>query len=363
MESGLPSTIVAGAPGYKQAWVRVAEGIMLRIADGRYPAGQWLPGLAQLSIDLGTSRRMAHEALSALCRVGFISHVERVGYYPGDGQPPPQEHQANAQQEVSAPSEPDVGSPKTEQDSQPPRPSLNLLNKGEWLTVGELQAALRVSKVTAYQLVRSGAVPAARVGRQYRVSTSGARAYMKAAGIPSLSQPDSEHLQGTAKCTADDPPPYKDKLLSVSEVAERFGVNRHVVEYWDRVGHLKASSRTSGGHRRWREADVVQMLNNSEEWVSDYRRNHNVSTDDIVRMRDVEGMSWTAIAAELGMTRWGIRCRYDRNKRSTDTSVTDATHKQPVSVSADPDQQANGVRPEVAWHVLLSRDGRVTGQE
>jgi excisionase family DNA binding protein len=39
----------------------------------------------------------------------------------------------------------------------------------EFLTVRELAAYLRVSVRTAYQLVYDGAVPAARVGGQYRI--------------------------------------------------------------------------------------------------------------------------------------------------------------------------------------------------
>jgi len=353
--------VVSGQPGYKEPWLKAAEGIIARMADGRYPAGAWLPGLPQLSLDLGTSTRTAHQALSELHDKGLISWVERVGYYPGNGRPPRQANPVEARREVSAPAEFETRRLDAKQDSQPPDPSLDLLNKAEWLTVAELQTALRVSRVTAYRRVRSGAIPAIRVGRQYRIAASGARAYMNIPDIPLPSQPDSEHPQGGVEGTADGPSPATEKLLSISAVAERFGVGVRTVGYWDAQGRLKASSRTSGGHRRWREEDIARVLENSGQQSLDYRRRHEIRTEDIVRMREIEGMTWTAIARELGMTRWGIRCRYDSNKRHAATSAADATHKQPVSMA--PDQPVTGVNPEAACRVLLPGAGDSTREK
>ncbi|HME14757.1 MAG TPA: helix-turn-helix domain-containing protein [Mycobacterium sp.] len=46
-------------------------------------------------------------------------------------------------------------------DSQPPRT--------QFLTVAEVAALMRVSKMTVYRLVHNGELPAVRVGRSFRV--------------------------------------------------------------------------------------------------------------------------------------------------------------------------------------------------
>ena len=43
------------------------------------------------------------------------------------------------------------------------------LNEVRFLTVAEVAAILRVSKMTVYRLVHSGEMPAVKVGRSYRV--------------------------------------------------------------------------------------------------------------------------------------------------------------------------------------------------
>ncbi|MGH2768535.1 MAG: helix-turn-helix domain-containing protein [Actinomycetota bacterium] len=42
----------------------------------------------------------------------------------------------------------------------------------EFLTVGEVARLMRVSNMTVYRLIRSGALGAVRVGNRYRVRTS-----------------------------------------------------------------------------------------------------------------------------------------------------------------------------------------------
>lgn len=49
----------------------------------------------------------------------------------------------------------------------------------DFLTVAEVAAAMRVSKMTVYRLVHSGELPAARVGRSYRVSAAAVDAYLR----------------------------------------------------------------------------------------------------------------------------------------------------------------------------------------
>jgi excisionase family DNA binding protein len=46
-------------------------------------------------------------------------------------------------------------------------------------------------------------------------------------------------------------------LMTSGEVAEYFNVHPHTVDRWDRAGRLKAALRTPGGHRRYRESDVI----------------------------------------------------------------------------------------------------------
>ena len=47
-----------------------------------------------------------------------------------------------------------------------------------FLTVAEVAAVMRVSKMTVYRLVHSGELPAVRVGRSFRVSATVVREYL-----------------------------------------------------------------------------------------------------------------------------------------------------------------------------------------
>jgi excisionase family DNA binding protein len=51
----------------------------------------------------------------------------------------------------------------------------------KFLTVAEVAAAMRVSKMTVYRLVHSGELPAVRVGRSFRVSEEAVHDYLKGA--------------------------------------------------------------------------------------------------------------------------------------------------------------------------------------
>ncbi len=48
-----------------------------------------------------------------------------------------------------------------------------------FLTVAEVAAAMRVSKMTVYRLVHSGELPAARVGRSFRVPEEAVDEYLR----------------------------------------------------------------------------------------------------------------------------------------------------------------------------------------
>ena len=49
----------------------------------------------------------------------------------------------------------------------------------KFLTVAEVAAAMRVSKMTVYRLVHSGELPAVRVGRSFRVPEDAVHTYLR----------------------------------------------------------------------------------------------------------------------------------------------------------------------------------------
>ena len=53
------------------------------------------------------------------------------------------------------------------------------LNEVTFLTVAEVAALMRVSKMTVYRLVHSGHLPAIRVGRSFRVPEQAVHAYLR----------------------------------------------------------------------------------------------------------------------------------------------------------------------------------------
>lgn len=53
------------------------------------------------------------------------------------------------------------------------------LSEVKLLTVAEVAAAMRVSKMTVYRLVHAGDLPAVRVGRSYRVSEQAVHDYLR----------------------------------------------------------------------------------------------------------------------------------------------------------------------------------------
>ena len=53
------------------------------------------------------------------------------------------------------------------------------LSDSTFLTVAEVAAAMRVSKMTVYRLVHNGDLPAVRVGRSFRVQRSAVDEYLR----------------------------------------------------------------------------------------------------------------------------------------------------------------------------------------
>lgn len=59
------------------------------------------------------------------------------------------------------------------------RPSQEVPLGGAFLTVAEVAALMRVSKMTVYRLVHAGDLPAVRVGRSFRVPEEAVRRYLR----------------------------------------------------------------------------------------------------------------------------------------------------------------------------------------
>ncbi len=55
------------------------------------------------------------------------------------------------------------------------------LREVRFLTVAEVAAVMRVSKMTVYRMVHSGGLPAVRVGRSFRVPEKAVQDYLKSA--------------------------------------------------------------------------------------------------------------------------------------------------------------------------------------
>lgn len=65
----------------------------------------------------------------------------------------------------------------------PPNPPSNSgssdLSDSQFLTIAEVAARIRVSKMTVYRIVHSGELPAVRVGRSFRVTEDDVQEYLR----------------------------------------------------------------------------------------------------------------------------------------------------------------------------------------
>ena len=59
------------------------------------------------------------------------------------------------------------------------KPDGDGLSRTQFLTVAEVAAAMRVSKMTVYRLVHNGELPAVRVGRSFRVPEDAVDSYLQ----------------------------------------------------------------------------------------------------------------------------------------------------------------------------------------
>jgi excisionase family DNA binding protein len=53
------------------------------------------------------------------------------------------------------------------------------MSSSEFLTIAEVAAKMRVSKMTVYRLVHGGDLPAVRVGRSFRVTEADVNEYLR----------------------------------------------------------------------------------------------------------------------------------------------------------------------------------------
>jgi excisionase family DNA binding protein len=165
--------VVFGPPDDCGKWVRCANQVVERIADGTYKPGEWLPSARRLAAELDTSAPVVFQAFSELCARGLISRVENKGYYAGNGEPPsgkpPKVHGAKEY----------AGKHDAMQDSQSGEQHRDLL-KEKYITVSEFASMIRTSKMTVYRCIESGEIEGVRVGENaIRIIASSARAYLE----------------------------------------------------------------------------------------------------------------------------------------------------------------------------------------
>ncbi|GAA4557299.1 helix-turn-helix domain-containing protein [Pseudonocardia xishanensis] len=68
----------------------------------------------------------------------------------------------------------------TQEPARPGQPErVENLSAVQFLTVAEVAAMMRVSKMTVYRLVHGGELPAARVGRSFRVPKRAVEDYLR----------------------------------------------------------------------------------------------------------------------------------------------------------------------------------------
>ncbi|GAA4620966.1 helix-turn-helix domain-containing protein [Saccharopolyspora hordei] len=66
-------------------------------------------------------------------------------------------------------------------NSEPSQQAPPGMGQVRFLTVAEVAKLMRVSKMTVYRLVHAGELPAARVGRSFRVAEKDVHAYLESA--------------------------------------------------------------------------------------------------------------------------------------------------------------------------------------
>jgi len=105
----------------------------------------------------------------------------------------------------------------------------------------------------------------------------------------------------------------EERYLSTRDVALTCGVDRYTVREWVSKGILELAGRGYRGAHLFREQDVQSLLRNPPRF---WRR--DVSTEDIIRLREVEGLTWEKIAVKAGISRSGAQYRYEQYRKPCD---------------------------------------------
>lgn len=95
-------------------------------------------------------------------------------------------------------------------------------------------------------------------------------------------------------------------LLTSGDVAREFGVSTAQVINWDKTGVINAAFRTPGGHRRYRATEVARLRSS----FTSKRYRLDVSTEEVILLRNTSKLTWLEIGKRLGMSAEGVRLRY-----------------------------------------------------
>ena len=173
--------VVFGKPGDPRKWVTYANQISARIADGRYPRGKWLPPMAKISADLGSTSatrgdyETIQRALNEIAAHGLVTFVEQTGYYTGDEEPEEKPEGPFVRYRTAG-----TAGPRGHRADRPGPRAESLVDE-EYITALEFATMLRVSKMTAYRIIHSNQIHGViRIGRSFRIPVSGATSYLAA---------------------------------------------------------------------------------------------------------------------------------------------------------------------------------------
>jgi excisionase family DNA binding protein len=177
----LARLVVFGSPADPRKWVVCANEIMARIADGRYPDGEWLPPSDKIAADLGTSSGTVQQALREISAHGLVSRVKNIGYYAGNNKPPlTSKPHANPRPHPNR--EPRQRAQKGRVVPAEPGDSRSALLLGEqYITVKEFATLFRLSAMTVYRLIHDGELEGVLhlSESMFRIPVSSAREYMR----------------------------------------------------------------------------------------------------------------------------------------------------------------------------------------
>jgi excisionase family DNA binding protein len=72
-----------------------------------------------------------------------------------------------------------------------------------YLTIAEVAAAMRLSRMTVYRMVRAGTLAADRFGKSYRVPESAVEEYIRQAGAPATGDTGDSGDAGDTRAAGD----------------------------------------------------------------------------------------------------------------------------------------------------------------